>query len=69
MTSNADRRKQNAPNLEVCDADGRDGNPKSLSAEQAEKNRRWLIGNANAIHAENAYIEKHGLPLATSRLF
>ncbi|CAN7591823.1 type II toxin-antitoxin system CcdA family antitoxin [Rhizobium sp. LjRoot254] len=36
---------------------------------KAEKERRWRAEHAEAIRAENDYIEKHGLPLAGYRLF
>lgn len=36
---------------------------------KAEKERLWQIENADAIRAENEYIEKHGLPLAKYRQF
>lgn len=36
---------------------------------KAERERLWKIENAAAIEAENAYIEKHGLPLAKYRQF
>jgi antitoxin CcdA len=38
-------------------------------AVKAERERRWLEDNAEAIRAENDHIEKHGLPLAKYRLF
>lgn len=38
-------------------------------AVKAEKERLWKIENADAIKAENDYIEKHGLPLAKYRLW
>ncbi len=38
-------------------------------AVKAEKERLWKIENAEAIKAENDYIEKHGLPLAKYRLW
>ncbi|MGV2101587.1 MULTISPECIES: type II toxin-antitoxin system CcdA family antitoxin [unclassified Rhizobium] len=34
-----------------------------------ERRRLWLIENAEAIAEENAYVEKHGLPLARYRTF
>lgn len=34
-----------------------------------ERAKRWLEENREAIEASNAYIEKHGLPLARYRLF
>lgn len=36
---------------------------------KAERERLWKIENAEAIAAENAYVEKHGLPLAKYRQF
>lgn len=36
---------------------------------KAERERRWKLENAEAIQAENAHIEKHGLPLAKYRQF
>lgn len=36
---------------------------------KAERERRWLEENAEAIRAENDYIEKNGLPLAKYRQF
>lgn len=38
-------------------------------AVKSERERLWKIENAEAIAAENAYIEKHGLPLAKYRQF
>lgn len=38
-------------------------------AVKAERERRWLEENAEAIRAENDYIEKNDLPLAKYRLF
>lgn len=38
-------------------------------AVKTERERRWLEENAEAIRAENEYIEKHGLPLAKYRQF
>jgi len=39
------------------------------AAVKAERERRWRLENAEAIRAENEYIEKHGLPLAKYRQF
>jgi antitoxin CcdA len=36
---------------------------------KSERERLWLIENAEAIAASNAYVEKHGLPLAKYRQF
>ena len=36
---------------------------------RAVKERLWKIENAEAIRAENEYLEKHGLPLARLRQF
>ena len=38
-------------------------------AVKSERERLWKIENAEAIAAENAYVEKHGLPLAKYRQF
>jgi antitoxin CcdA len=38
-------------------------------AVKAERERLWLIENAEAIRLENEYVEKHGLPLAKYRQF
>jgi antitoxin CcdA len=38
-------------------------------AVKAERERRWLEENAEAIRAENEYIENNGLPLAKYRQF
>ncbi|PYE46997.1 antitoxin CcdA [Rhizobium sp. PP-F2F-G20b] len=38
-------------------------------AVKAERERLWLIENADAFQAEREYIEKHGLPLAKYRQF
>lgn len=38
-------------------------------AVSAEKARRWLEENKEAIEAQNAWIEKNGLPLAKYRMF
>lgn len=38
-------------------------------AVKAERERLWKIENAEAIEAANAYVEKHGLPLAKYRQF
>lgn len=34
-----------------------------------EKERQWLEENREALESSNAYVEKHGLPLAKYRLF
>ena len=34
-----------------------------------ERDRRWKEENREAIDSSNAYVEKHGLPLAKYRLF
>lgn len=39
------------------------------TAVRAERERRWLAENADAIASSNAWVEKHGLPLARYRLF
>ena len=36
---------------------------------RAERNRRWLEENREAIEASNAYVAEHGLPLEKYRLF
>ncbi|MBX4990414.1 post-segregation antitoxin CcdA [Rhizobium binae] len=36
---------------------------------KAERERSWRIGNAEAIAASNAYVEKHGLPFQKHRQF
>lgn len=38
-------------------------------AVSAEKSRRWKEENREAIESSNAYVEKHGLPLARYRMF
>ncbi|MBW9088767.1 type II toxin-antitoxin system CcdA family antitoxin [Rhizobium wenxiniae] len=38
-------------------------------AVKAERERRWLEENADAIQAYNEYIEKNGLPLEEYRTF
>jgi antitoxin CcdA len=38
-------------------------------AVRAEKNRRWLAENREALESSNAWVEKHGLPLAKYRQF
>lgn len=40
-------------------------------AEEVARSRRdaWLAENRGALEASNAYVEKHGLPLARHRLF
>ncbi|MGN7294514.1 type II toxin-antitoxin system CcdA family antitoxin [Rhizobium sp. SAFR-030] len=40
-----------------------------MRAVKAEKERLWRLENAEAIQAENDYVEKHGLPLAKYRLW
>ena len=35
----------------------------------AEETRRWREENAEGIRQMNAYVEKHGLPLAKYRMF
>lgn len=43
---------------------------RGLAAEVAEERaRRWQAENAEAIASSNAYVEKHGLPLAKYRQF
>jgi antitoxin CcdA len=38
-------------------------------AVKAEKGRRWLEENREALESSNAWVEKHGLPLAKYRQF
>ena len=38
-------------------------------AVKAEKGRRWLAENREALESSNAWVEKHGLPLAKYRQF
>lgn len=33
------------------------------------RNERWLAENRDAIESSNAFVEKHGLPLAKYRMF
>ncbi len=35
----------------------------------AEETRRWISENREALLSSNAYVEKHGLPLAKYRMF
>lgn len=43
---------------------------RALKTEVAQRRReQWLEENAAAIASSNAYVEKHGLPLADSILF
>ena len=35
----------------------------------AEETRRWIAENRDALLSSNAYVEKHGLPLAKYRMF
>ena len=39
------------------------------AAVKAERERRWLEENREAIRSQNEWIEKNGLPLAKYRLF
>jgi len=39
------------------------------AAVSAEKSRRWKEENREAIESSNAYVRKHGLPLAKFRMF
>jgi antitoxin CcdA len=39
------------------------------AAVSAEKSRRWKEENREAIESSNAYVKKHGLPLAKYRMF
>jgi antitoxin CcdA len=39
------------------------------AAVSAEKSKRWKEENREAIESSNAYVEKHGLPLAKYRMF
>lgn len=62
----AGTRKRIVPETPV----GNSGAPDAdVQMARAEKERRWRVENADAIHAENDYIEKHGLPLDRYRLF
>jgi antitoxin CcdA len=36
---------------------------------KSERERLWLLENAEAIRLENEYVEKHGLPFAKYRQF
>lgn len=40
-----------------------------VTAIRKEQARRWREENAEAIASSNAWVEKHGLPLAKHRLF
>jgi antitoxin CcdA len=40
-----------------------------VGAVKAEKDRRWLEENAEAIKSHNDYVAKHGVPLARYRMF
>lgn len=50
-------------------------NPDAIAAKalrdaiRAEKERRWLEENREAIQAHNDWVEKHGVPLAKYRMF
>ncbi|OSZ65344.1 hypothetical protein CAP39_12810 [Sphingomonas sp. IBVSS1] len=49
-------------------------NPLTQPVSQSDKaavdqSTGWLRENAEAIRSSNAYVEKHGLPLARFRLF
>ena len=35
----------------------------------SEETRRWTLENREALLSSNAYVEKHGLPLAKYRMF
>jgi antitoxin CcdA len=39
------------------------------TAAKTEQERRWQEDNREAIEANNAWVEKHGLPLAKYRMF
>ncbi|NHT74706.1 type II toxin-antitoxin system CcdA family antitoxin [Rhizobiaceae bacterium CRRU44] len=52
-------------NIDISSA-AADGVAKAV---KAERERLWLIENAEAFRAERAYIETHGLPLAKYRQF
>ncbi len=39
------------------------------AATKAERERRWLEENREAIESNNAYVAKHGMPLARFRRF
>ena len=39
------------------------------TAVKLERERRWTEENRQAIEANNAWVEKHGLPLARYRMF
>jgi antitoxin CcdA len=39
------------------------------AAVKAERERRWLAENREALESWNEYVEKHGLPLAEYRQF
>ncbi len=47
---------------QICEAALRD-------ASKQERDRRWQEENRAAIEANNAWVEKHGLPLAKYRMF
>lgn len=47
---------------QICEAALRDANKK-------ERERQWQEENREAIEANNAWVEKHGLPLAKYRMF
>jgi post-segregation antitoxin (ccd killing protein) len=60
MDSSQDQTRQRAP-LHL--------RPRLPDHIKAALEAKWLVENAEAIKAKNAWFEKHGLPLARYRMF
>ena len=80
MLARTETRSRKAANLSIDEAVLADAKALNINvsraaetgiaeAVRAEKGRRWLEENREALESSNAWVEKHGLPLAKYRQF
>jgi antitoxin CcdA len=80
MLARAETKSRKAANLSIDEVVLADAKALNINVSRAaetgiaeavrtEKNRRWLEENREALESSNAWVEKHGLPLAKHRQF
>jgi antitoxin CcdA len=80
MLARAETKNRKAANLSIDEAVLADAKALDINVSRAaetgiaeavrkEKGRRWLEENREALESSNAWVEKHGLPLAKYRQF
>jgi antitoxin CcdA len=80
MLARAETKNRKAANLSIDEAVLADAKALGINVSRAaetgiaeavrkEKGRRWLEENREALESSNAWVEKHGLPLAKYRQF